>query len=334
MGIWPRLLANKGDVMAVDRLVVLGTGGTIAGQASRPDDTVGYTAGVVPVDALLARVALPGGWRVTCEQVAQVDSKDMGPLVWRALLGRVAHHLAQPDVGGLVITHGTDTLEETAYLVQAVLNPAKPVVLTCAMRPASAPSPDGPLNLADALRVASEPGARGVVVVCAGRIHGALEVQKVHPYRLDPFDSGDAGVVGCLEAGQVRLWRPWPDLAQDFDAGLLTRLLASQDWPRVVWVTNHGGNDGLLVRSLLAAQAAGRQDRPVAGVVVAGTGNGSLHEDLASALQAAQAAGLTVWVTTRCAQGRVLPHGRDDRLWTRTTLPPAKARLALMLALV
>jgi len=320
--------------MAADRLVVLGTGGTIAGQATRPDDTVGYTAGVVPIDTLLAGVAVPERWQIECEQVAQIDSKDMGPQVWRTLLGRVAHHLARPEVGGLVITHGTDTVEETAYLLQAVLNPAKPVVMTCAMRPASAPSPDGPLNLADALRVATEAGARGVVLVCAGRIHGALQVQKVHPYRLDPFDSGDAGPLGCLEAGQLRRWQPWPDLGPDFDAGLLSRLLARQDWPRVVWVSNHGGNDGVLVRALVAAQQSGRQDRPVAGVVVAGTGNGSLHEDLESALQAAEAAGMAVRITTRCAQGRVLPQGRGDGLWPRLALPPAKARLALMLELL
>lgn len=319
--------------MAADRLVVLGTGGTIAGQASRPEDTVGYTAGVVPVQDLLSGVAVPPGWPIECEQVAQVDSKDMGPLVWRALLGRLQHHLARPEVAGVVITHGTDTLEETAYLLQAVLNPVKPVVITCAMRPASAPSPDGPLNLADALRVATEPGARGVVAVCAGRLHGALDVQKVHPYRLDPFDSGDAGPLGCLEAGQLRQWRPWPDLGQAHDPGVLPRLLAQQDWPRVVWVSNHGGQDGVLVRTLVAAQLAGRQDRPVAGVVVAGTGNGSLHEDLASALQDAQRAGMVVWVSTRCAQGRVLPAGRDAG-WVRTPLAPAKARLALMLALL
>ena len=319
--------------MAADRLVVLGTGGTIAGQASRPEDTVGYTAGVVPVETLLAGVALPAGWSVECEQVAQVDSKDMGPPVWRALLGRLQLHLARPEVAGVVVTHGTDTLEETAYLLQAVLNPAKPVVITCAMRPASAPSPDGPLNLADALRVATESGARGVVAVCAGRLHSALDVQKVHPYRLDPFESGDAGPLGGLAAGQLLQWRPWPDLGPAFDSSVLSRLLAQQDWPRVVWVSNHGGQDGVLVRTLVAAQLAGRQDRPVAGIVVAGTGNGSLHEDLASALRDAQRAGMVVWVSTRCAHGQVLPIGREEG-WTRTVLAPAKARLALMLSLL
>jgi L-asparaginase len=233
----------------------------------------------------------------------------------------------------VVVTHGTDTLEETAYLLQSVLNPAKPVVITCAVRPASAPSPDGPLNLADALRVASQPAARGVVVVCAGRLHSAMDVQKVHPYRLDPFDSGDAGPLGGLAAGQLLLWRPWPDLGSAFDASLLPRLLARQDWPRVVWVSNHGGQDGVLLRTLVACQQAGCQNQPVAGIVVAGTGNGSLHEDLASALREAQGAGMVVWVSTRCPQGQVLPTGRDEG-WTRTSLAPAKARLGLMLSLL
>ncbi len=141
------------------KVVVLGTGGTIAGRASCASDNIGYTAAQVGVADLLASVpgldAVLAGHRLHSEQVAQVDSKDMGFALWQALASRISDHLAQPDVTGVVITHGTDTLEETAYFLHAVLPLAlqnsKPVVLTCAMRPATALSPDGPQNLLDAV---------------------------------------------------------------------------------------------------------------------------------------------------------------------------------------
>ena len=200
------------------KVVVLGTGGTIAGTASSVDDNIGYTAAQVGVDQLL--LAIPGldrvlaGRNLVAEQVAQIDSKDMGFEVWRQLRARVAHHLAQPDVVGVVITHGTDTLEETAFFLHSAL-PAvdlqgKPVVLTCAMRPASALTPDGPQNVMDAVAVACAPGASGVIAVCAGVVHGAVDVQKVHSYRVDAFDSGDSGPLGYIEEGRVRLVRNWP----------------------------------------------------------------------------------------------------------------------------
>lgn len=317
------------------RLVVLGTGGTIAGRARAAGDNVGYTAGEVSVADLLAGVSdmagrLPAlaGWALEAEQVAQIDSKDMGPAVWRALLERVAHHLARPDVAGVVVTHGTDTLEETAWLLQAVLSPAKPVVLACAMRPATALVADGPQNLMDALCVAVAPGARGVVAVCAGQVHQARHVQKVHTYRLNAFDSGDAGPLGCVEEGRLRVWQAWPEPAAPSRA--LVPLLANGAWPRVELVTSHAGADGALVRALLAASDTGA---PLRGLVVAGTGNGTLHTDLQDALVQAQAAGVVVRRGTRCAYGQVVPGPHDA--WPDTGgLSPVKARLSLVLDLM
>lgn len=335
-GTWPAGAAP-------DLLVVLGTGGTIAGRALRADDLVGYRAGEVGVDDLLHGIPLPMGLRLQAEQVAQVDSKDMGPAVWRSLLARVHYHLGRPEVRGIVVTHGTDTLEESAYLLQRVLNPDRPVVLTCAMRPATALAPDGPQNLADALVVAAEPGARGVVAVCAGRIHAATEVRKVHHYRLDAFDSGDAGPLGVVEPGGCTLWRPWPGRPERHEQGLLERLLASKAWPRVECLMSHGGADGWLVRALLAqaraqvaAAGAGSEndssDAPLRGLVVAGTGNGTLHQDLLAALLQAQEQGVQVRRTTRCASGRVTGQQAEDV--ASLPLPPAQARLALMLDLL
>ena len=162
------------------KIVILGTGGTIAGTAASPLDHTGYTAGQLGVADLLAGLptaAMVGGAdRFMVEQLAQIDSKDMGFEVWVKLALRVAHHLSQSEVQAVLITHGTDTLEETAYFLHALLMPSKPVVLTCAMRPATALVPDGPQNLMDALAVAASPGAGGVSVVCAGAVFGAEDV--------------------------------------------------------------------------------------------------------------------------------------------------------------
>ncbi len=178
--------------------MVLGTGGTIAGTAASAADNIGYTAAQLGIDELLAGVPQLRGHAIEAEQVAQLDSKDMDFATWQLLAARCAHWLSDDGVQGIVITHGTDTLEETAWFLQAVLNPSKPVVMTCAMRPATALTPDGPQNLLDAVAVASTRGARGVVAVCAGAIHSALDVRKVHTYRADAFGSGDAGVLGYV----------------------------------------------------------------------------------------------------------------------------------------
>ncbi len=311
--------------------VVLATGGTIAGRATHPDDHVGYVAGQVSVADLLAAAPGLSGLPLEGEQVAQIDSKDMSLPVWQALVRRLVHHLARPEVGSVVITHGTDTLEETAYLLHALLQPAQPVVLTCAMRPATALMADGPQNLSDAVLVARHPSASGVVVVCAGQVHAGLSVSKVHSYRLDAFDSGDAGALGTVEAGQLRLFGAFPVSAQPTRARslLLERFLSADALPRVVLLTNHADADGDLVRALLAQPTA----RPLRGIVVAGSGNGSVNQPLEDALVEAQANGVRVVRTTRCARGTVLPRP-GHALPEISGLSPVKARLALALALL
>lgn len=309
--------------MVAEKIVVLGTGGTIAGLAASPGEVLAYQAAQIGVEQLLAAVPGLRGMPLVTEQVAQVDSKDMDEAVWQRLVQRCSHWLAQEDVAGIVVTHGTDTLEETAFLLQEVLAPAKPVVLTCAMRPASAPQPDGPRNLMDAVAVARCPGARGVLLVCAGEIHDARAVAKVHPFRLDAFASGEAGPLGWVEEGRVRRQRPWPELAEDAD--LAARVAQCTAWPRVEIVMNHAGATGAIVQALLS--------QGVDGIVVAGTGNGSVSASLEAALLAAQEQGVRVWRSTRCAQGEVLPHA-GDVLPDARGLPPVKARVRLMLDLL
>lgn len=313
--------------MSGQKIVVLGTGGTIAGTSAQAGDNIGYTAAQVGVAQLLAAVPglqhAAGGAELHAEQVAQIDSKDMDMSVWQTLALRCAQHLQDPAVTGVVVTHGTDTLEETAWFLSQVLDVrCKPVVLTCAMRPATALTPDGPQNLLDAMAVAAAQGARGVVSVAAGEIHGPRHVQKVHPYRVNAFSSGEAGPLGWVEEGVVRLVQDWP-LAPNPSALNAFKMIANAPlWPRVEIVLNHAGASGAMVDALVRDG--------VQGIVVACTGNGTLHRALEAALLKAQDVGVRVVRSTRCAQGQVLPKP-GDALPDSQGLSPVKARVSLML---
>lgn len=303
----------------VARVVILATGGTIAGTAATATDSLGYTAAQLGIAQLLAAVPALAGQPIEAEQVAQIDSKDMGMAVWRSLTRRVAHHLARTEVSGVVVTHGTDTLEETAYLLQRVLAPVKPVVLTGAMRPATAVQADGPQNLLDAVALAREPGAAGVCAVFAGSVFGAFDVRKRHTHRLDAFGAGDDGAIALIEGRGVRRLRDWP-ASLPLGIEVLER---PEPWVEIV--VSHGGASGAVVEALRA--------QGVDGVVVAGTGNGSLHHALEAALRSAQAAGVVVQRCTRVADGAVLPTGHDA-LPISEARTPAQARIELMLALM
>ena len=307
-------------------LVILATGGTIAGSAAAATDNVGYRAATIGIEALLAAVPALRGLPLEAEQVAQIDSKDMAFAVWQQLARRVDHHLARPEVAGVVVTHGTDTLEETAYFLQRVLAPTKPVVLTAAMRPATSLQADGPQNLLDAVTLAGLPGAQGVVAVVAGSVHRASDLRKTHSYRLDAFGSGEAGALGRIEEGVLRRFRDWPDAGTSSAPLGLDRIAPDPArWPRVEIVVSHAGADGALIPALRALGTRG--------IVVAGTGNGTLHHRLEAALLAAQAQGLRVLRCTRCAEGAVIgqPPGA---LPSAGALTPVQARVELLLDLL
>ena len=313
--------------MSGQKIVVLGTGGTIAGTSAQAGDNIGYTAAQVGVAQLLE--AIPGlqsmAGALQTEQVAQIDSKDMDGDVWRALALRCVHHLQDPEVRGIVITHGTDTLEETAWFLHQVLDARKPVVLTCAMRPATALTPDGPQNLLDAVAVVMAPDATGVLVTAAGELHGARHVQKVHPYRVHAFTSVDVGPLGFVEESRVRLTQNWP-LALDGKASVaIDRIASATAWPRVEIVISHAGSTGAMVDALVRDG--------VQGLVVACTGNGTIHHLLEAALFRAQASGVRVVRATRCPEGQVLPKP-GDQLPDSLGLSPVKARITLMLDLL
>lgn len=314
-------------------VVVLGMGGTIAGLAPGPDDRI-YRAAQIGVADLVATVPVSTGRAQLVEavQVAQVDSKDMGWPVWRDLLASLAGVLARPDVAGVVITHGTDTLEETACLLHWLLPPGKPVVLTAAMRPANSPHADGPGNLRDAMRVvrlASEAGYSGVVAVMNGTVWAGRDVRKSHTSHVDAFDGGGAPPLGQIdEEGRHSLFSAWPQPLGWMTHALLTMPML----PDVEIVVSHADADGRLVRAILESPTM--QGQALRGLVVAGTGGGTVHEKLEQALGEAVARGVVVWRSSRVARGGVA--ARDGERWPAAgpfTAAQARVGLALLLAL-
>jgi L-asparaginase len=322
----------------IKKVVVLGTGGTIAGTAASSADHTGYTAAQIGVAQLMDSVpglhALLDGAALHTEQVAQLDSKDMDFGTMAQLAQRCGYWLQQPDVAGVVVTHGTDTLEETAWFLHCVLPQAmllhQSVVLTCAMRPATSSESDGPANLRDAVQLALHPHSRGVLCVCAGDVHCAEHVQKVHTHTLNAFSSGDAPLYANITSGELIFKQNKPITHVDI-AQAATKIIAfTETWPRVEIVHNHSQATGDMVHALLAKPPQGVL--PVQGIVVAATGNGTLSAALKTARVAPKAQGVRVLRSTRCVFGSVSATAHD--LLPHTPLPPVKARISMVLELL
>lgn len=310
------------------KICILTTGGTIAGAAARSDALTGYRAGALGADELLAAVPeIADVCAIESEEVAAIDSKDMTDAVWLHLADRIEAALAA-GAAGVVVTHGTDTLEETAYFLQLVVKSEKPVVLTGAMRPATALSADGPLNLLDAVRLAASPEThgQGALVVLNGEIHSARDIQKVHTTAVQAFASPDVGTLGRMEDGTPHFRRrvlTRHTRESEFDLAGVTTL------PYVPILYGHAGADARLARAAIESGAAG--------VVHAGTGNGSIHEALLATLADAAGKGIGIVRTSRTGAGAVLfaeSAYADAGFIDADTLPPAKARILLALALL
>ncbi len=307
-------------------VVVLGTGGTIAGAAARPQDHLGYATGVLDAADLVAALPALQGQPLEAQTLAHLDSCDMDHATWARLAACASAHLARADVAGVVVTHGTDTLEETAYFLHRTVAAGKPLVLTAAMRPATALSADGPQNLLDAVNVAQARGARGVLAVLGGRIFAGTDLRKLHGYRVEAFSAGDAGPLGVVEDGILRMFRPWPDVPLHRAAA---RALAGGAWPVVDLVTSHAGARGALIDALVAAGAQG--------IVIAGTGNGSVHSSLRAAAERALQSGVRVLRSSRCQLGGVVGEelaGPFGALPSAGSLTPVQARIELLLDLL
>jgi L-asparaginase len=313
--------------LAPGTVVILGTGGTIAGTAASASENLAYTSAQLGVAQLVAAVPALRGRALLTEQVAQVDSKDMGPALWHAMAVACEKFLALPQVQGVVLTHGTDTLEETAWVLHRLLRPVKPIVLTAAMRPATSAQADGPQNLADAVAVAADPQAHGVLAVLAGKVWPARGLCKRHTYALDAFDAGEAGPVAVVVEGQLRWQAQGPAGAASADEPPPLGLAALRDvsaWPRVDVLASHAGADGALLKAWIDTPCAGPR-----GLLLLGVGNAQVHENLEAALQAAEAAGITVWRHSRTGSPVYGPaHAGAALPW-----PQARVELWLQLLL-
>ena len=311
------------------RIALLATGGTIVSSGTSPDQMTGYGIENFRVTDLVA--AVPGIEKIAeleVEQVANIDSSSMTYGVWRALAERIEAYAAREDIDGIVVTHGTDTLEETAYFLTLVLNTAKPVVLTGAMRPATALSADGPLNLYNAVRVASAPAAhkKGVLIVLNDLILDAREGTKTNPTNVATFFSRDFGAIGMIAGPRIEFYRA-PTRSHTLHTPFSVANLPDE-LPRVDIVVSHADDDGVLVRAAVAAGARG--------IVHAGTGNGSVHGNTEEALMEASKAGVIVVRASRVGGGMTvegLAHWQEAGWIPSGSLLPWKARVLLQLAL-
>ena len=313
------------DVQELPLVVVLATGGTIASQydpavgALRPALTGAEIVAAVPG---LEQVA-----RVVVEEIANVGSKDMTPEIWRTLSSRANQLLADEAVTGVVVTHGTDTLEETAYFLDLTVTSRKPVVVVGSQRASSYFDSDGPRNMLNAVRVAvsAEAVGMGTLVVMNGQINAARDVTKTNTLDPETFRTLDFGALGVADMEAVRFYRA-PTRRQTIP------LREGDVLPRVEIVSQYAGADGRLIRLLLED---GRMD----GLVIAGVGLGHVSRPTQDAIQEVRSQGIPVVLSTRVYTGRVVPlYASKLELLEMgcveaDNLSPQKARVLLMLAM-
>ena len=307
---------------------VLSTGGTIA---SKQDPAKGgYSPALSGEDLVAAVPAIKRLAQIQVEQVSNIGSPQITPEIWLRLAGRVNGLLARPEITGVVVTHGTDTLEETAYFLDLTLASNKPVILVGAQRPASDLDSDGPRNLLDAVRVAIEPEAagKGALIVMNGQINAARDVTKTNTSQVETFRGLEFGALGTVDVEKVRFYRA-PLRRQTFTIDSQTQL------GRVDIVMSYAGADGLLIQSLV-------RDKSVQGLVISGTGLGDVTGLMFEAIQEVRSQGIPVVISTRVPTGRVFPLSADkgSALALRQigcvladNLSPQKARVLLMLGL-
>ncbi|MEO8662887.1 MAG: asparaginase [Bryobacteraceae bacterium] len=309
-------------------VAVLSTGGTIA---SKQDPAKGgYLPALSGEDLVSAVPAIKRIAQIQVEQISNIPSPDITPEIWVRLAGRVNELMAKPQITGIVVTHGTDTLEETAYFLDLTTISAKPVILVGAQRPASDPDSDGPRNLISAIRVAiaSDAAGKGAMVVMNGQINAARDVTKTNTSQVETFRGLEFGALGVVDEEKVRFYRA-PLRRQTFALKPGTQLA------RVDIVSSYAGSDGLLIRSLL-------RDGTVQGLVIAGLGLGGVSSAMFDAIQEVRSRGIPVVISTRVPTGRIFPlsASKGSALSLRQigcvladNLSPQKARILLMLAL-
>lgn len=312
---------------AKSRIAILGTGGTIAGFIDSTIATTGYMAGAIDIDVLIKAVPqIRDLADISWEQIANIDSSNMCDEIWLRLAKKIAKLFAE-GIDGVVITHGTDTMEETAYFLNLTIKSDKSVVLVGAMRPSTAISADGPKNLYNAVALVANKEAKnkGVMVAINDKILSARGVVKTHSLNVDAFSSPDFGDLGYIVDGKVFFYNNVTKAHTKnapFDVSKLTSL------PKVDILYSYS-NDG----SGVAAKAL--FEHGTKGIVVAGSGAGSIHKNQKDVLKELLKKGLKVVVSSRVVAGCVAVSDSDEKLGfiSAEDLNPQKARVLLMLAL-
>ncbi len=300
------------------RVLVVGTGGTIGSSG-------GYWVGNntrVPIDQVVRVSGIDSVARIESEQYLNVGSTSIGPDRWLALSRHIASRLsADTGLAGVVVTHGTDTMEETAYFLDLTLPAGRPVIVTGSMRPSDMAGADGPANLTASMRLATTPSARnrGVMVVMDDRAHAARRVTKTNTTRVETFESPEYGPLAILDPEAISFHQPADRHGTTFDLSGITQL------PRVDIIYVYPGADSVLIDAAVAAGAKG--------LVVAGAGRGGYTGEQGRALARAMAQGVTVVVSSRTGSGSVPVGTGSGRQFGAGDLNPQKARVLLMLAL-
>ena len=315
-------------MMRKPKVVILGTGGTIAGKAGSNTEMTGYQAGEIGIQTLINAVPeMLEVADVTGEQFCNIGSFDMIDDIWLRLSRRVSELLQQPEVDGIVITHGTDTLEETAYFLNLTVKSEKPVVLVGAMRPATAMSADGPVNLLNAVALAGSQEAvgKGVLIAMNDQINGARDATKTNTTHVETFKSWELEYLGYFQNGKPIFYKASlrrHTAAAEFDISKVTAL------PRVDIVYLHVNCDDILVRAAVSAGALG--------IVIAAFGHGNLHINIKPALIKIARSGIPVVRSTRVGNGIVSrsANDTDNKFIAADSLNPQKARILLQLALL
>jgi L-asparaginase len=332
--VWMMVLAlslwGTASALALPKIKVLATGGTIAGAQTTQADA-GYKSGAFSVNDLIKAVPqLKNIAEMSGEQVANIGSQTMNHEVWLKLAKRVNEVLQSDDTDAVVITHGTDTMEETAYFLSLVVKSDKPVVLVGSMRPATAISADGPINLYNAVALAANPEAkgRGPLVVLNDTIHYGREAQKMHTTRMDTFASPNRGIAGMMNTGNAFFYSANTarhTTKSEFSVDDLT--LANL--PRVDVIYSYANMGGDLVDALV--------EKGAKGIVLAGVGDGNTTDAALTALERAAKRGIAVVRCSRTGSGVVDRNVEvnDDKLGfiAGMELSPQKARILLMLSL-
>ena len=314
------------------KIHLIACGGTIVSSGDDALQMTGYRIKDFSVDALLAAVPQLGRYaRIEAEEAARIDSMSMTSKVWKKLGAAIERAAADPDVTGIVVTHGTDTMEETAWFTHLTAKTDKPIVFTGAMRPATALSADGPLNLLNAVRIAADPRAkgRGVLLALNDVILSARDAMKTNPTNVMAFSGVNQGPIG-LVAGDEIVWLGRPERPHGVDTPFTLKTFSRpRHLPRVDILYSHADDDGVLVRAAVAAGAEA--------IVHAGTGNGSIHAETEKALAEAAAGNVFVIRASRVPAGCVTPglaEWQEKGYVPSGTLSPQKARILAILVLL